>query len=200
MRRALPGDHERERGDNLRPDLDEHPYVPAGVLRVRVTPRRRGGARGRGRGRGCGRARGRGRGRGRGGRGRAREREEEEPPRQRARLRRIEESTTSSGGSDVSDNGSGSDSSEEEFTIEEIGGVSGNGIGVRYPSYLNRRVSVPGSYFQDDSGGPYTGVCKRWGRYENNIGERVYGYLIHYNDGDKFWMLEKNVHLYVVEE
>ena len=40
-------------------------------------------------------------------------------------------------------------------------------MGQRYPSYLNRRVSVPGTYTyfqQEDNSDEY----KRWGRYENN--------------------------------
>ena len=56
-------------------------------------------------------------------------------------------------------------------------------MGQRYPSYLNRRVSVPGTYTyfqQEDNSDEY----KRWGRYENN--KCMCMDAIHYGDGDRY--------------
>ena len=109
------------------------------------------------------------------------------PPRRRGR-RIIDDSSESSSAA------SRSDSSEEEFVLP-----TGRGGGRRYESYLNRVVNVPSSYFDEEGsiGTSYRGTCKRWGRYKNKMGEQSLGYYIHYDDGDKYWMLESDVHLYV---
>ena len=60
-------------------------------------------------------------------------------------------------------------------------------MGQRYPSYLNRRVSVPGTYTyfqQEDNSDEY----KRWGRYENN--KCMCMDAIHYGDGDIYNIIE----------
>ena len=59
-------------------------------------------------------------------------------------------------------------------------------MGQRYPSYLNRRVSVPRTYtyFQQEDN---SDECKRCGRYENNKGRECMGMdVIHYGDGDRY--------------
>lgn len=206
---ALPEEEERALMTNTT-HLDEHPYVPAGVLRVRVTTSRQ-RRTGRGvRGRARRNTRGRGRSRGARGRGRARgasqgprrlDRERERDSRcrsKRRRLRRvIEESTgSSSSGSSSSENEVQFSGSENDLSESGSGNEKDNTIR-RYSDYVGRTVTVPSVYFGNDSDTSYKGVCRRWGRYTDNRGKEVYGYLIYYDDGDKFWMLEEDAHRYV---
>ena len=63
------------------------------------------------------------------------------------------------------------------------------------------RVSVPASYYKvQQSGLFYGGVCHKWGRYRNFQGEYDHGYYIHFDEGDKYWMIESDVHSFVVQE
>ena len=52
--------------------------------------------------------------------------------------------------------------------------------------------SVPGE--------TYLGVVSRWGTYYTPNRERMWGWLIKYDVGDSFWMLEDDVLEYVVED
>ena len=91
---------------------------------------------------------------------------------------------------------SGASSSE---TGDSGGGRGGGGRILRqYPDYLQRIVNVPSTYFGIVGKGTYRGICKQWGRYINTQGERVCGYYVHFDAGDKWWMLEKDVHTYSV--
>ena len=128
--------------------------------------------RGRGRGRG-GRGRGRGgRGRGGGGRGRG------------GKRRRVDSSS----------------SSEEEFRLSpKRPQPRRRRVGVRiHPDYVGRRVRVPASLFRIDKDIYYLGTVNRWGRYKNTNGQNSHGYYIHYDEGDRYWMIESNVHKYVM--
>ena len=102
-------------------------------------------------------------------------------------------------------------SSEEEFIIPTNTRVRNTGVrsrstrvrttGVRqYPDYVGRRVSVPDTYFRVNDNKFYGGVCNRWGRYRNGRGEYSYGYYIHFDEGDKYWMIESDVHSYIIQE
>ena len=206
MRGPVPNDNRIEVPNHV---VAEHPYVPAGVLRVRVAPGRRGrGARrgrargercgGRARGtRGGGRARGaRGGGRARGARGGGRARSARSGMRgvrrgvSRRRCKRV-----------IIGSSSSSSSSEEEFVLSESESdeeVVGGGGGRRYPDYLQMTVNVPAAYFSVRRDIWYRGVCKRWGQYTNTQKKRAYGYYVHFEEGDRYWMLEEDVHTYLV--
>ena len=67
-----------------------------------------------------------------------------------------------------------------------------------HPDYVGRRVRVPASYFKVRRKIFYLGTVNRWGRYKNVKGENSYGYYIHYDEGDKYWMVESDVHKYVM--
>ena len=152
----------------------------------------------RGRGRGGRNARGgrRSRGDGRGGRGTIDERggrgrgEDRQPPARRRRLV-IRDSSSSS---------------EEEFCLPTSPvRVHAVRVGVRagvrqYPDYVGRRVSVPASYFNLENNQFYGGRVGKWGRYKSFRGEYSHGYYIHYDDGVKYYMLESDVHSYIVQE
>ena len=70
--------------------------------------------------------------------------------------------------------------------------------GVRvHPDYKGRGVSVPGSYFNLDDGVMCGGKAGRWGRYRSTRGTYNYGYYIHFDEGDKYWMIENDVHKYL---
>ena len=72
-------------------------------------------------------------------------------------------------------------------------------VGVRvHPDYVGRRVSVAGNYFQLGENITFGGRVGRWGRYKSSTGDDSYGYYIHYDEGDKWWMLESDVHKYLL--
>ena len=61
--------------------------------------------------------------------------------------------------------------------------------------YIDCRV--PAIYFSIKKYIYYEGTVNRWGQYTNGNGQKTHGYYIHYDEGDKFWMLEFNVHKYL---
>ena len=67
------------------------------------------------------------------------------------------------------------------------------------PNLVNRRVLVPGTWFQQPPQPTvvYAGVVKRWEAYESTDGEERMGYLIHFDDGDKYHLTEDDTHKYV---
>ena len=122
----------------------------------------------------------------------------------RRRLRRVVESSSSSGSGSNSSSGGVDSSSECELELgggaNEVGGdddIPRSNGGRVYEDYIKRIVIVPSSYFGEEIVADYRGVCKQWGKYSNYMGDRVYGYYVHYDDGDRYWMLEKDVHKYV---
>ena len=46
----------------------------------------------------------------------------------------------------------------------------------------------------------YKGTCVKWGQYRSTAGDRLMGYYIEYDAGDAYWMLEKDVHSYLLSE
>ena len=123
----------------------------------------------------------------RGGRGRAGDRQ---PPARRRRLV-IRDSSSSS---------------EEEFRLPSSPvRVRAVRVGVRngvrqHADYVGGRVRVPGSYFNLENNQFYGGRVGEWGRYRSFGGGYSYGYYIHYDDGIKYYMLESDVHSYIVQE
>ena len=92
-------------------------------------------------------------------------------------------------------------SSDDDSTVNPNPARRGGRVGVRvHPNYAGRRVSVPGEYFRNDKVDFFAGRVGRWGRYKStcSTGGYSYGYYIHYDEGDKWWMLESDVHKYVV--
>ena len=67
-----------------------------------------------------------------------------------------------------------------------------------HPDYVGRRIRVPASLFRINEDKHYLGTVNRWGRYKNTRGQNSYGYYIHYDEGDKYWMIESNVHKYLM--
>ena len=61
---------------------------------------------------------------------------------------------------------------------------------------------VPANYFNMDSDDTYKGTCVKWGTYKSTSGEQLMGYYVQYDagDGDAYWMLEKDVHGYILSE
>ena len=95
---------------------------------------------------------------------------------------------------------SGSSSSEEEFQLPQPLPQRSRGHHRQYPDYVGRRVSVPAAFFSVNRNIHYEGVCHKWGRYKRTRGGNTYGYYIHYDEGDKYWMMESNVHKYLIPE
>ena len=95
--------------------------------------------------------------------------------------------------SDNSINSSNNISSEEEFTLPPTRDLSVR----QYPDYLRRRVNVPCSYFNQSGDDIHGGVCRQWGRYRNSQGTFSYGYYIYFDAGDRYWLLESDVHKYL---
>lgn len=46
----------------------------------------------------------------------------------------------------------------------------------------------------------YTDTCSKWGKYKSTSGDQLLGYYVVYDAGDAYWMLEKDVHSYVLPE
>ena len=59
---------------------------------------------------------------------------------------------------------------------------------------------VDASYFNNPHDDPYPGLVHKWTKYTNNNLEKVWGYDIHYDAGDSYYMLEIDVHRYLVSE
>ena len=97
-----------------------------------------------------------------------------------------------------------SSSSEEEFRLPSSPvRVRAVRVGVRvavrqYADYVGGRVRVPASYFNLENDQFYGGRVGEWGRYRSFGGGYSYGYYIHYDDGIKYYMLESDVHSYIV--
>ena len=91
-------------------------------------------------------------------------------------------------------------SSEEEFCLPQQPPRQrrrSNSVRV-HPDYVGRRVSVPSGYFNVDKNEHYLGTVNRWGRFKNIVKQNSYGYYIHYDEGDKYWMIESDVHKYII--
>ena len=65
-----------------------------------------------------------------------------------------------------------------------------------YPDFTGRQVAVPSEYF-NLPGEIYFGTVVRWCKYTSGGGEQLWGYDIHYNAGDKWYMIEEDVSKYV---
>ena len=70
----------------------------------------------------------------------------------------------------------------------------------RYPDYVGRRVRVPSAYFNVRVNEMYRGKCTRWGRYSSISGAYMYGYWVHFEAGDGYWISEEDVHAYIVND
>ena len=68
---------------------------------------------------------------------------------------------------------------------------------IQITDYLRRRVNVPCSYFNQSGDDIHGGVCRQWGRYRNSQGTYSYGYYIYFDAGDRYWLLESDVHKYL---
>ena len=88
-------------------------------------------------------------------------------------------------------------SREEEFAITTSPIYPGNR---KFPDCVNRRVEVPAAYFNQSGDDMYKGKCVKWGKYRSTSGGYLLGYYIRYDAGDAFWMLEKDVQTYLLDE
>ena len=70
----------------------------------------------------------------------------------------------------------------------------------QYPDMTGRRVLVDAEYFSRPHDDPYAGLVHKWTSYRNNKLEKLWGYDIHYDVGDEYYMLEVDVHKYLVPE
>ena len=61
-----------------------------------------------------------------------------------------------------------------------------------------RRVLVDGAYFGTPHDNPYPGLVYKWTSYRNEQNKKLWGYDIHYDDGDEYYMLEKDVMRFLV--
>ena len=59
-------------------------------------------------------------------------------------------------------------------------------------------MAVPSEVF-DVPGQTYGGVVHRWGKYVTARREKMWGWLVKYDLGDEFWMLEADVEKYVCD-
>ena len=97
-------------------------------------------------------------------------------------------SSSSSSSSDSSDR-----SSEEEFTnpctpiLSHVSGVRTN------PDFVGRRVRVSETYFKMNEDSFFGIRVYKWCRYRNYEGKHTYGYEIHYDEGDKYYIIESNI-------
>ena len=57
---------------------------------------------------------------------------------------------------------------------------------------------VPGLVFALPLEGPFGGVVHKWGSFRNASLQKSWGYDIHYDAGDEYWMLESDVALYLL--
>ena len=71
-------------------------------------------------------------------------------------------------------------------------------VDVERVSRAGRQSQAPASLFRIDEDIYYLGTVNRWGRYKNTNGQNSHGYYIHYDEGDRYWMIESNVHKYVM--
>ena len=93
-----------------------------------------------------------------------------------------------------------SSSSENEFVLSDSESTP-YPDNRQFPDYLNRKVNVPSSYFVGlNTNEMYRGTCVKWGQYTSTVGDLLYGYYIEYDVGDEYWMLEKDVHTYLISE
>ena len=65
-----------------------------------------------------------------------------------------------------------------------------------YPDFTGRQVAVPSEYF-NLTGEIYFGTVARWCKYTSAGGKQLWGYDIHYNAGDEWYMIEEDVNRYV---
>ena len=93
-----------------------------------------------------------------------------------------------------------SPTSEDEFVLSDEQPVQTFPDNRKFPDYLNRRVDVPSSYFNQMTDTMYRGTCSKWGKYKSTSGDQLLGYYVVYDVGDSYWMLEKDVHSYVLSE
>lgn len=70
----------------------------------------------------------------------------------------------------------------------------------RHPDLTGRRVLVEGAYFGNPHDDPYPGLVYKWTSYRNVNLEKLWGYDIHYDDGDAYYMLEDDVVHYLLPE
>ena len=61
-----------------------------------------------------------------------------------------------------------------------------------------RRVLVDGAYFGNPHDNPYPGLVYKWTSYHNEQNKKLWGYDIHYDEGDEYYMLEKDVLRFLV--
>ena len=57
---------------------------------------------------------------------------------------------------------------------------------------------MDGAYFGNPHDNPYPGLVHKWTSYHNEQNEKLWGYDIHYDEGDEYYMLEKDVLRFLV--
>lgn len=70
----------------------------------------------------------------------------------------------------------------------------------QHPDMTGRRVLVDGAYFGNPHDNPYPGVVHKWASYYNSQLQKLWGYDVHYDAGDEWYMLEADVLRFLVRE
>ena len=70
----------------------------------------------------------------------------------------------------------------------------------QHPDMTGRRVLVDGSYFGNPHDHPYPGIVHKWTSYYNAQMQKLWGYDVHYDAGDEYYMLEVDVVRYLIPE
>ena len=71
--------------------------------------------------------------------------------------------------------------------------------GIRqHTDMTGRRVLVDAAYFGIPHDDPYPGLVHQWTSYRNEQNKKLWGYDVHYDDGDEYYMLEKDVLRFLV--
>ena len=70
----------------------------------------------------------------------------------------------------------------------------------QHPDLIGRRVLVDGGYFGNPHDHPYPGIVHKWTSYYNAQMQKLWGYDVHYDAGDEYYMLEVDVVRFLVPE